>query len=105
MAGCEPPNLQIPGGEREREVDADDQAGVAIGLSDQQLDEFGAGPAAFNPSQFTVDGLGQPERLALVDAMSPRPADGHDVGRVHGCGVRPRPANRTRGAVVRVIPP
>ena len=63
--------LEVPGREREREVDADDQVGVASGLGDQQLDERGAGPAAFEPDQLTVDGLGQPEESALVGATRP----------------------------------
>jgi hypothetical protein len=59
------PLLEVPGREREREVDADNEVGVAICLGDQQLDELGAGPAAFEPNQLPVDGLGQPERSAL----------------------------------------
>jgi hypothetical protein len=90
LAGCELPLLEVPGREREREVDADDEVGVAICLSDQQLDELGAGPAAFEPNQLTVDSLGQPEESALVAATSPRPVDSHDAGRVHACSVRPR---------------
>jgi hypothetical protein len=65
------PLLEVPGREREREVDADNEVGVAICLGDQQLDELGAGPAAFEPNQLPVDGLGQPERSALVGPLRP----------------------------------
>ena len=90
LVGGELPILQVPGGEREGEVEADDQVRVAIGLGDQQLGELGAGPAAFEPNKLPGDDLGQPDRLPLLGGVPPRPVDSHQAGLVHACRVRPR---------------
>jgi hypothetical protein len=89
LAGRELALLQVPGGEREREVEADDQVRVPIRLGDQQLDALGAGPATFEPNQFTSDYLGQPERSPLVGAASPRPVDSDEARIGHAGRLRP----------------